>query len=331
MLSQNAKVHRPSAPINIPDLIRQAWRFNPTLTIFTFASVLLALIGAAGLLIDPRIVLGQPNWAKSTKFGISLALYGASLLWMLPLVKDRPRLAQVVAHGSGAILLFEIVLLALQASRGVPMHFNVATPFDAALWQAMSLSIMVFWLISAVGTGLVLFQKMSNRILAWSVRLGLLITLVGFTEGFLMPRPNAAQQAAQAGGQKLDLIVAHTVGDFDGGPGLMFLGWSTEHGDLRIGHFVGIHGIQVVPLLGFLLSRRRERWVREGHRLMLLLTGAASYLGLVVLVTWQALREQPLLAPDALTLTALAGLLGLTGLLAGGIILHGRTTYRAVA
>src|SRR5690606_9154459 len=33
-----------------------------------------------------------------------------------------------------------------------------------------------------------------------------------------------------------------------------------------------------------------------------------AYLGLVVLLTWQASREQPLLAPDALTLGAFAGL-----------------------
>jgi hypothetical protein len=33
---------------------------------------------------------------------------------------------------------------------------------------------------------------------------------------------------------------------------------------------------------------------------------AAGYSALVALLTWQALRAQPLLAPDGLTLTALA-------------------------
>lgn len=165
------------------------------------------------------------------------------------------------------------------------MHFIVATPFDATLWRAMSISIITFWLVTAVGVGLLLFQKMPDRIVAWSVRLGLLISLIGFAEGFLMPGPNAAQQAAQAAGQNLDLIGAHTVGDVDGGPGLTFLGWSAEHGDLRIGHFVGIHAVQVVPLLGFVLNRQRERWLHEGHRMMVLVIGAASYLGLVLLAT----------------------------------------------
>lgn len=307
---------------NLPQLLRSTWNFNPTLTIFTIASAVLAVVGAIGMIVDPRIVLGMPNWAKSTKFGVSLFLYGASLLWMLPMVKDRPRLVQFVGHASGAILILEVVLLALQATRGVPMHFNVSTPFDTALWRVMSVSIMAFWLVTVIGGGLLLFQKLPNRVLAWSLRLGMLIVIVGFTEGFLMPPPNATQRAAMAAGQQLDLIGAHTVGGVDGGPGLPFVGWSTDHGDLRIAHFIGIHGIQAIPLLGVLLLRRREPWLTEAHRLALVSTGAASYLGLVGLVTWQALRDQPLLKPDGLTLGALGGLVAATGALVGLIGLH---------
>jgi hypothetical protein len=319
-----------SAPgrLDIPAAIKTAWAFNPTLTIFTLASILLTLIGALGMLIDPRIVLGMPNWAKSTKFGISLSLYGASLLWMLPLITRWPRLVRFVATGIGATLLFEMVLLVVQATRGVPIHFNVSTPLDTTLWGAMSFTIVVFWLFTALGVVLLLFQKLPNRVLAWSVRLGLLLTLLGFTQGFLMTSPNAPQRAALEAGQQLDLIGAHTVNGFDGGPGLPFAGWSTEHGDLRIGHFAGIHAAQIIPLLGIVLLRRREKWLREGHRLALVAIGAGGYLGLVALVTWQALRDQPLLQPDALTLGALAGLLAITLAAAGVALAHARLTAR---
>jgi hypothetical protein len=313
---------------NIPAALKSAWVFNPTLTIFTLASVLLTLIGALGMLIDPRIVLGMPNWAKSTKFGISLSLYGASLLWMLPMITRWPRLVRFVATGIGATLLFEIVLLVVQASRGVPMHFNISTPLNTALWGAMSFTIVVFWLFTALGIVLLLFQKLPSRLLAWSVRLGLLLTLIGFTEGFLMSSPNAPQRAALEAGQQLDLIGAHTVNGFDGGPGLPFAGWSTNHGDLRIGHFAGIHAAQIIPLLGILLLRRREKWLREGHRLALVAIGAGGYLGLVALVTWQALRDQPLLQPDVLTFGALAGLLAITLAAGGATLLHARLTAR---
>jgi len=318
-------------PSPLPALLRQAWSINPTLTVFVIASAALLLAGVVGMVVDPRVVLGMPNWAKSTKFGISLFLYGASLLWLLPMATRRPRLAQFVGHATGAILTLEIVLLALQAVRGVPMHFNVATPFDAALWQLMSVSIMLFWLVTLVGVVLLLFQPMASPVLAWSVRLGMVVTLVGLTQGFLMPTPNATQRAMLDAGQRLDLVGAHTVGAIDGGPGLPLLGWSTKHGDLRIGHFVGIHGVQAIPLLGVLLVRLRAPWLRAGHRLALVALGAAGHLGLVVLVTWQALRDQPLLAPDALTLAALGGLVAGAAALAGLVLAHARLTAGRVA
>jgi hypothetical protein len=234
-----------------------------------------------------------------------------------------------VANVSAVTLLVEIVLLAVQAVRGRAMHFNVSTPLDATLWQLMGASIMLFWLVTVLGVGLLLRQRLTSPVLAWSVRLGMVLVLIGFTQGFLMIGPNATQRAALAAGQQLDLVGAHTVGALDGGPGLPLLGWSTEHGDLRVGHFIGIHGAQVIPLLGALLARRRERWLGTGHRVALVWLGALAYLGLIALVTWQALRDQPLLAPDGLTLAALAGLIAATALAAGATVLPARAGARA--
>jgi hypothetical protein len=97
----------------------------------------------------------------------------------------------------------------------------------------------------------------------------------------------------------------HAVGVADGGPGLPLLGWSTTGGDLRIGHFVGMHALQGLPLLAGLLSLR-GRALDASLRLRVVLVAAAAYAAAVVLVTWQALRAQPLLAPDGLTLAAAA-------------------------
>ena len=48
------------------------------------------------------------------------------------------------------------------------------------------------------------------------------------------------------------------IGIPDGGPGLPFLNWSMTGGDLRIGHALGLHGLQVMPTLGYLITKRRN-------------------------------------------------------------------------
>jgi Glyoxalase/Bleomycin resistance protein/Dioxygenase superfamily len=43
-------------------------------------------------------------------------------------------------------------------------------------------------------------------------------------------------------------------------------------------------------------------WLRREHRVVLVRTASLSYLGLVGVLTWQALRGRPVVAPDAQTL-----------------------------
>ena len=96
---------------------------------------------------------------------------------------------------------------------------------------------------------------------------------------------------------------AHTVGGPDGGPGLPVTGWSREHGDLRVPHFIGLHAIQALALIALGLravapARGRAREGRAG--------AAASYTALFLLLLWQALRGQSLVAPDGTALASLA-------------------------
>lgn len=103
---------------------------------------------------------------------------------------------------------------------------------------------------------------------------------------------------------------AHTVGAPDDGPGLPFLNWSTSRGDLRIPHFLGLHAMQAIPLLAWLLSRRKK--MLEPQRVQMVWFSAFAYASLFVLLLWQALGGRPLLRPDPATLLAACVLAAVT-------------------
>ena len=95
---------------------------------------------------------------------------------------------------------------------------------------------------------------------------------------------------------------AHSVGGTDGGPGVPVTGWSREHGDVRVPHFLGLHAIQVLALIAIGLRRWRAP---ETARVTALLAAAASYASLFLVLLWGALRGQSLVAPDAAALGAI--------------------------
>jgi hypothetical protein len=111
---------------------------------------------------------------------------------------------------------------------------------------------------------------------------------------------------------RMDHLGSHSVGVEDGGAGLPVTGWSTEGGDLRIGHFLGVHSLQLIPLLalGLVLLARRYPVLRpEGARTAMVFVGTAAYAGLIWLVTWQAERGESLVHPGISTLFAAGSLL----------------------
>ena len=327
----NTKTNQPSSLLNLREVNRYFWSVNRPMTVLFWAMVVTSVLGILGLLLDPRTVLGQPTWAKTTKFSLSLVLYSSTMLWIFGYDTLRPRLSRFILSASAYILGFEMILMIFQGARAVPMHFNNTTPFDATLFSIMGATITLLWFVNALGVAVLLVQQIPSRAFAWSLRLGLIIALVGMMEGFMMTSPTSAQMALLQAGQHSAMIGAHTVGAPDGGPGLPLLGWSTTNGDLRIGHFVGLHGLQIIPLLGLFLMLRRERWLTERHKVLLVMIGAAGYLGLTVLVTWQALRGQPLIAPDLLTITVFAALVTATLTATSVVLLQARTQAMSTA
>jgi hypothetical protein len=91
---------------------------------------------------------------------------------------------------------------------------------------------------------------------------------------------------------------------------------------------VGLHGLQALPLFGYLLALFAPDWLRTGHRVALVWTAGLSYLGLVGVLTRQAPHGQPLISPDARTLGALFALVLTAGTAASAVVLRARRGKR---
>ncbi|GAB3086455.1 hypothetical protein GCM10027186_53920 [Micromonospora schwarzwaldensis] len=269
------------------------------------AMAALTVVAAIGVVVDPRVLTGAPVWLKPLKFAVSLAVYGGTLAWMLSLLPRRSRLAERAVTVIVAAAVLETALIVVQVVRGTTSHFNVSTPLDAALYNVMGTAVMVLFLAQVVLAVVLLRRPLPDRAGGYAIRAGLAVSLLGMLVAFPM-------LTQQPDGTPAGITGAHSVGVPDGGPGLPVVGWSTTGGDLRVGHFIGLHALQALPLLAILLDRFLGTRLDELARARLVLVGGFAYAGVTLLATAQALRGQPLLRPDELTLIAAAVLVAAT-------------------
>jgi hypothetical protein len=288
---------------------------RPLILLAGFMTVL-ALVSLVGLVVDSRSVNGSPTWLKPLKFAVSFALYGATLAWMLRFVRRGRWVAWWTAAVAAVATAAEVGVIVSQAARGRASHFNVATPYDTAAYDLMGQLALVIWLSTFVVAVVVSVQSHVDRAAIWAMRFGLFVSLAGMLVGVMMAQPTAEQQRIADTGGVLTVSGAHAVGVPDDGPSMPLTGWAATGGDLRVAHFVGIHALQALPLLAWLLmilARRYPRLLPSAARIRLITVGAIGYGGLVVLLVWQALRGQALLQPDGRTLLAVVGLSAVVG------------------
>jgi hypothetical protein len=251
---------------------------RPQLT-FAIVSAVAAVITAALVLLDDRVLLGAPLWMKPFKFFISATLMSLTLAYVIPRISQKSKRVQIASLTIIGSLAIELVLITWAAASETTSHFNVSSPLAIAVWSAMATFIGLVWVATMVLTlAYVRFgqdEAAMKRALSW----GMAISIVGMAVAFFMTGPNSDQLANFEG-----IAGAHTVGAADGGPGLPLFGWSTVAGDLRIAHFFGLHALQAIPL-GVLLLRINIT-IRGIDAIGL------GYLILVGLLTAQALMGQ---------------------------------------
>jgi hypothetical protein len=299
------------------------------LMIMVAAMAGLVVVAGVGLLVDDRQLLHESIWAKPFKFGVSFVLYGATLAWMLPKLRRARRTMWTLGTVFAVTGLVDVAFIAIQAARGTYSHFNTNTDtFNQIGQQIFSSGVIGLFGASLLIAIMLLFQRVGEQALTWSLRAGIALAAVGmgvafFIVGAASEGPRAVEDAY---GKPVTLMGQHGVGVPDGG-GMPITNWSTVGGDLRVPHFIGLHAIQVFVLAVLVLTALAARvtWLR-GERVRARLTGVVilGYTGLFVITTWQAMRGQSLVHPDAATWTAFGATVAVTALLAALTILAAR-------
>ncbi|WP_309897131.1 hypothetical protein [Archangium sp.] len=293
-----------TSALSVRALWNRAWFLSPALALFTGVMIFGAMFTTLGIFLDSRQLVGEPVWLKPTKFYLSFAAYTATVLYFFSFLSERRRLVRISGHILAAAGLIEIVAITLQAARGVRSHFNVATLFDAAIFSLMGITVAVLWVTMIVLALVLLRSQLADRPLSAALRIGFIAAVVGCGLGWFMTNPRPVQLEAMKAGQQLVESGSHTFGAADGGPGLPLVGWSTEAGDMRPAHFLGLHAMQVLPLLAVVLARRRH--LSETRRLAAVRAAGVAYVGVMLVLAGQALRGVPITRWDEVGLAALA-------------------------
>ena len=292
---------RPLQPVP-PSVTRPLW---------VLAAACLAVLGAslALMAIDARQLMGASVWLKPAKFAASIATTAATAALLLrhlrlPAAGGRRAVGVIVIMAA-----LEQVIITLQAARGVPSHFNATSTLNGALFTIMGVGITIMTIAIGYVAWFSFRQRFADRALGWGIRIGFATMLAGSAIGAIMPRPTPAQVESMRAGRPTPLLGAHAVGVPDGGPGLPVTRWSTEGGDLRVPHFIGLHALQLLPLAGWWLGRRGRRNAAAARAVRLTVAVGVGYAGLLAVTLTQALRAQPLLAPDAVTVASAVAVL----------------------
>ncbi|MEO8262328.1 MAG: hypothetical protein ABI566_07135 [Pseudolysinimonas sp.] len=286
------------------------------LLVLAAAMVLLAVVATVASFVDPREVTGVNVWLKPLKFAISTAVYSVTLSWLLGQLRRMRRVAWIAGTVATIGLAIELVIITGFAALGDTSHFNITTPLHTAAWSIMAVSISVVWGMTLLVAIALFRNRLGDRARTLAIRAGALIAILGMGLAFLMTGPQGDQISNYQG-----VIGAHTVGVADGGPGLPLLGWSTVAGDLRIPHFIGMHGLQVLPLFAIaleLLARRVPALVGVVVRSRLIAVAAVTYLAVIGIVTVQALAGESIVHPSAPFVVA--GAVVAVGAVAGGLV-----------
>lgn len=185
---------------------------------------------------------GNSDFLKPFKFALSIALFSWTMAWYIFELRDQ----KAVAFYSWAVVAtlgFEIVYISVQAARGQLSHYNTSSPFYATMTILMGVvaAILSFWTLYI---GFIFFTSEVKPIpdyYLWAIPVSIILFVIFAFQGGIM-------------GARL----SHSVGQPEPGAVLPVVGWNTRSGDLRVAHFIGMHALQVIPILSWFVLKNTK-------------------------------------------------------------------------
>jgi hypothetical protein len=220
------------------------------------AMLVIGVVCAGLSLLDDRLLNGVSVWAKPAKFHVSLAIQFATVAWGLSFMPESLRARRSIQWPLVVMVVFgwlELFYIIVQAARGEASHFNTSSALYSVLYSVMGVAASGMLLIAMYfGARLWRYRKQG----LWTEA-----AAIGLFWGGLLGLAAGAYMGAQAG---------HHVGaQISDAVGTGLFSWSTQGGDLRVAHFVGMHAVQAIPFAA--LTGKRSA-VYAAALLMTLLT-----------------------------------------------------------
>jgi hypothetical protein len=153
-------------------------------------------------------------------------------------------------------------------------HYN-PHPVMSAIYLSMG-GVATVLILGSLMMGLSFWTSRDSHLpeaLRLSLALGLILT-------FVLTLPAAGTLAALPG---------HFIGTPVTGAAVPIMGWSREVGDLRVAHFLAMHALHAVPLIGVAAMGLSNLALARG----LVWAGALGYVALTAFAFVQALAGQP--------------------------------------
>lgn len=251
---------------------------NPLMAKMGTLHLVLAILLGMFALVNSNQILGINAMIKPLKFALSIWIYAWTMAYLLYYVNKQKKVAQYSILAT-LTMVYEQGVITIQAFRGKLSHFNQTEIVGGILYGLMG--IMIVWLTTATLVLSIRFIRQKTYSIPNSYALAIKIGLVMFVVFSFF-------------GGYMSVINSHNVGGEIGGKGLPLINWSTIFGDLRVAHFFGIHSLQIIPLIGYFVSRNETDESKNSKMVWLF---SLIYLGFVCFTALQAIKGLPFFTP----------------------------------